>query len=142
MASAIKLLGLCLCIVSLILEIEGFDAIQSAVNSENSAIYAAHRFKDATLKVTIAELLGWYIILIAGFIRPGGAISFLGCLSVLGAGVLSVGFTQMTCGYIQRSGVDANYDTLIIAARLNLIGLLALFAYALDRITKRIPGFD
>ena len=74
MASVIKLIGLVLCMISLILEMKGFEALQSIAPLGNNRLSTACSFKDETLAMTTTELVGWYVVMIISLVKPGGGL--------------------------------------------------------------------
>lgn|GEM_PF-6760717 len=142
MASFIKLFGLVLCMISLFLEIKGFDALLSVSPTANDRVATAWSFKDETLAMTTTELIVWCIVLMVSLIKPGGFLSALGTVIVLMTGFLSVVFTQITFGYIEQSGATLETEYLKMAALLNTLGLFTLLGYSLDKLLKKIPGFE
>jgi hypothetical protein len=128
--------------ISLFLEIKGFDALLSVSPTANDRIATAWSFKDETLAMTTTELIVWYIVLMVSLIKPGGFLSVLGIVGVLMTGFLSVIYTQITFGYIEQSGATLETEYLKMAALLNTLGLFTLLAYSLDRLFQKIPGFD
>ncbi len=142
MASVIKLIGLVLCMISLILEMKGFEALQSIAPLGNNRLSTACSFKDETLAMTTTELVGWYVVLIISLVKPGGFFSVLSIMGVLLTGFLSVIYTQITYGYVEQSGTLLEPEYLKMAALLNILGLFSLLGYCLDQLLKKVPGFD
>jgi len=128
--------------ISLFLEIKGFDALLSVSPTANDRVATAWSFKDETLAMTTTELIVWCIVLMVSLIKPGGFLSALGTVIVLMTGFLSVVFTQITFGYIEQSGATLETEYLKMAALLNTLGLFTLLGYSLDKLLKKIPGFE